>query len=264
MIVMLLLVGLFLFGCGSESENKDNPRNPDSDTHVAGWFPSGHAAKADPVLCAECHGDDLRGGISGISCYYCHTNGSPFVLTQCTSCHTIPPSGTVAPNRAGAHATHLALLNPANVCDTCHKGAGSGTPKHDNGIADGSILSVYSAKSGTAVNNADGTCSKVSCHGGQKTPDWLTTIDVSTQCELCHAYGSLEYNSYVSGQHDFHVNIEDIPCISCHDSVKLSLNHFTSLNTTTMEGSASATIGKLVTNYASGTCTTVCHVPRSW
>ncbi len=22
--------------------------------------------------CIECHGDDLRGGTSGVSCYYCH------------------------------------------------------------------------------------------------------------------------------------------------------------------------------------------------
>ncbi len=272
MIAGLLIVfisgSLIIGGCGNSTPNSKALFNSDSGTHPSAWIPDGHAAAAAPDgnACTECHGSDLSGGISGVSCISCHVNGSPFILTGCTSCHETPPSGTVAPNRAGAHTAHNVLPNVTNICDTCHQGAGSGTMKHDNGTVDVAFLSIYNAKSGTAVHNADGTCSKVSCHGGQTTPVWLsgTKIDVNTQCELCHAFGTFEYNSYVSGQHDDHVDIEGIPCISCHDSAKLSQNHFTSLNTTSMEGPASATIGGLVTDYTGGTCTTLCHVPRSW
>jgi predicted CxxxxCH...CXXCH cytochrome family protein len=264
--VLLLCAGLMLFSCGSEKENKDNPRDMDNDTHPAGWFPSGHASQADPSVCTQCHGDDLNGGVSGISCFECHTKGSPFVLTNCTSCHEIPPAGTTAPDRSGAHAVHNALLNVTGVCNTCHNGAGTGTALHDDGIAEVNILTTYSAKSGTAVHNADGTCSNVSCHGGQTTPVWLTgTIDVNTQCTMCHSFGTTEYNSYKSGQHYMHEVVKSVNCTGCHDPSKLVQNHFTSLNTTSMEGSASATIHDFVGyNPDTGTCLLGCHTPQVW
>jgi predicted CxxxxCH...CXXCH cytochrome family protein len=155
------------------------------------------------------------------------------------------------------------------VCDTCHSGAGSGTAKHNNDVVDLAFLSVYNAKSGTALRNSDGTCSKVSCHGGQTTPSWLsgTIIDVNTQCSTCHAFGTAEYNSFSSGWHDTHVSAPlTITCVACHGVTKLAQNHFTSLNTTSMEGPASATIGGVVSSYTGtiGTCTTGCHVSRQW
>ncbi len=271
-IPMLLIMGLFLIvGCGDPSSKASF--DPDSGKHVEGWLPSGHkaAAQTDPDSCTECHGSDYSGGISGVSCAQCHLNGSPITLTGCTSCHGNPPSGTLAPNRTGAHSTttgHFASqVALPDGCNTCHNGAGSGTLKHDNGTVDVSLMSVYNAKSGAAAYNADGTCSKVSCHGGQTTPAWLTgTIDVGAQCTMCHASGTSEYNSFSSGWHDFHLSIPGIGCIACHDVTKLAQNHFTSLNTTALEGPASATVGQLVTSYTGtlGTCTTNCHVQRQW
>jgi predicted CxxxxCH...CXXCH cytochrome family protein len=216
---------------------------------------------------AACHGTNLNGGV-GPACVSCHLKGSPLVLTDCTSCHGKPPSGTVSPNRAGAHNAstgHFAaqIVLP-DECNTCHNGAGSGTPNHDNGVVDVSLLSAYNAKSGTAVHNADGTCSKVSCHGGQTTPVWLTgTIDVGTQCTSCHAFGTTEYNSYVSGQHGFHVNVLQLSCLDCHDKDKLAVNHFTTLNTSALEGPASATLNSNV-NYDGTSCTPLCHGKDTW
>jgi predicted CxxxxCH...CXXCH cytochrome family protein len=215
---------------------------------------------------AYCHGSDLSGVTnSGPACANCHIGGVSSLLSGCASCHGAPPNGSTDPNVTGAHTVHNALTNVTNVCNTCHNGAGAGTVNHDNGVVTVQLLSVYNAESGTAVyNNADNTCSNVSCHGGQTTPVWLTgSIDVNTQCTSCHSYGTTEYNSFVSGQHDFHVNTEGFPCIACHDLSKLAIIHFSSLNTTTIVG-ASTTVGGLVTDYTNGTCTNDCHVPRSW
>jgi predicted CxxxxCH...CXXCH cytochrome family protein len=277
MTVLIFIAGvLLLAGCGDP--NSKAPFSADSG-HPAGWFPSGHAAaaKADPESCTECHGSDLSGGTSDVACSTCHVNGSPIENTNCTSCHGNPPSGTVDPNRAGAHNSVTGHFNAQvtlpDACNTCHNGAGSGTLKHDNGTVDVSILASYNAKSGTAVHNADGTCSEVSCHGGQTTPVWNTgSINVKTQCTLCHVVGTSagtpEYNSPWSGRHDLHVNTQGIACTACHDTAKLAVNHFTTLDTPALEGPASATIGgqpnTLVTDYTGGNCTNACHVTRSW
>ncbi len=271
MLGALILSGMMVLGgCGSSTENSQAPFR-ESMGHPEGWFPDGHVqpAMTDPASCIECHGDDLSGGISGVSCLTCHVNGSPFVLTGCTSCHGNPPSGSTAPNRAGAHNNvdgHFApQVTLPDACNTCHNGAGTGTANHDNGVVDVNFLSAYSAKSGTAVyNNADGTCSNVSCHGGQTTPPWLTgTIDVGTQCTSCHTYGTSQYNSFVSGQHGLHVNVLQIACVACHDTTKLAVNHFRFLNTPQMEGPAAATINSNV-NYNGTTCTPLCHGTDVW
>jgi predicted CxxxxCH...CXXCH cytochrome family protein len=221
---------------------------------------------------ANCHGSNLSGVTdSGPSCLNCHTGGLSSLSSGCASCHGDPPNGSVAPNRIGAHNTvdgHFA----ANVvlpdsCNTCHNGAGTGTEKHFNGVVDVQLLStVYSANSGTAVYNGDNTCSNVSCHGGQTTPDWLTgSIDVATQCTSCHAFGTSEYNSFVSGEHGFHVNTLGIACTSCHDTVKLSAIHFTTLNTHILDVPAATTLNSSL-NYIANTftCTPSCHGRDVW
>jgi predicted CxxxxCH...CXXCH cytochrome family protein len=266
----ILLFGIVLItGCGSS--NSQAPFDADTQQHPADWkWTHKTAAQQDPTACTECHGDDLSGGISKVPCFSCHLNGSPYVLTDCTSCHGNPPVGTVAPNRAGAHNTatgHFAaqVILP-DGCNTCHGGAGSGTLNHDNGTVVISLLNSYSANSGTIVYNADGTCSNASCHGGQTTPNWLTgTINLSTQCASCHSFGTSEYNSFVSGEHGLHIISLGIACTACHDTNKLAVNHFTTLNTKVMEGPASATLNNSL-NYvpATFTCTPSCHGTDVW
>lgn len=263
-----LLAALLAFaGCGTP--NDQAPFDADAGKHASGWVKAKHAsvAVANSNACRECHGSDLAGGISGAPCSQCHLNGSPLALTGCTSCHGKPPDGTIAPNRAGAHGAHFAFNNAANSCNSCHTGAGTGTLGHDNGIADVAFLDDYNARSGTAVRNPDGTCSKVSCHGGQTTPAWLSgaTIDVNTQCTACHEYGSSEYNSFMSGKHDEHVRNQKIKCEKCHDTetTALSAVHFADLATPIMEGPASSTLRSDV-NYSGGLCTPRCHGKEAW
>jgi hypothetical protein len=73
--VLLLLVVFSLAGCGSA--NDSSSFNPDSGSHPAGWLPADHMTKAvaDMESCAQCHGADYAGGISGISCSSCHLGG---------------------------------------------------------------------------------------------------------------------------------------------------------------------------------------------
>jgi len=270
----LILAALVLIGPGCSNPNAAskasfNSEGAAGEQHAAGWLPDGHAkvARLDGNTCSECHGSDLGGGISGVSCSECHEKGSPFTFADCTSCHGNPPSGTEAPDRSGSHAVHNAVPAVANVCSTCHEGAGSGSTRHNNGSVNVNFRGVYDAKSGAGVLNADGTCSKVSCHGGLTTPAWTGgTIDVNTQCDACHSYGSGEYNSYGSGQHFLHVVIKGFPCSACHDTQQLAAGHFTTLDTSAVEGPASATIindGSWNT-YSNNYCFPVCHESKPW
>jgi predicted CxxxxCH...CXXCH cytochrome family protein len=220
--------------------------------------------------CVLCHGAALGGG-TGPACSTCHTAGSPLTMANCTSCHGKPPTGAVYPNIAGTHTKHNALAGVTNTCNSCHNNAGTSTANHGyGGIVNVAFLAAYNAKSGTATFNAGGnTCSNVSCHGGQTTPNWLTgTINVNTQCTSCHAPGTSQYNSQNSGRHSTHAS-QGVACNTCHNTTLLAVNHFTHLNTTVMEGPASATLNSQL-QYNGTSCNpsagglSGCHNSKSW
>ena len=231
------------------------------------------------TACALCHGADLGGG-AGPACSSCHTAGSPLTLTACTSCHNTPPDslgpgGNARPNRDGTHVEHNQLANVTSVCSTCHSGAGPGTDNHydTTAPADVNISATYQAKTGAFAYNATGhSCSGVSCHGGQATPDWYGgTIDVASQCKSCHQLGTNQYNSYNSGQHSRHVNAfgdTSSTCVLCHDASdpnKLSAYHFTDLNTQAMNNAGLTIKASIGFNPATGTCATPgCHGSETW
>ena len=232
----------------------------------------------DNTSCSGCH---ITGGTDP-TCNSCHNPGGPnMVLDTCDSCHASPPDSVAAvgnnrPNREGAHTEHNALPKVVNICATCHNGAGTDTLFHYDTLepADVVFLNTYDAKTGTAgYDPAGDTCSKVSCHGGQTSPIWLTgSLDVNTQCESCHELGTAaqtpEYNSYYSGRHSTHVSRAD--CSVCHDVGKLATDHFIGLNTPVFEGDPALTIADAI-GYDAGasTCSTNlagCHQgqTRSW
>jgi predicted CxxxxCH...CXXCH cytochrome family protein len=185
--------------------------------------------------------------------------------SNCTLCHGQPPDGTIFPNTQGTHPIHTSLPNVQNDCNICHS-----TAAH-NSVVDVTFAATYNAKSGTAsLNSATGTCSNVSCHGGQTTPAWANgTLDVNTQCSSCHQSGNTQHNSFNSGFHSFHVNTMRYACTVCHDTSKLATNHFSNLDTPLFEGPASATIGggtTRVTSYVASSrqCAAMCHGTRAW
>ena len=96
---------------------------------------------------------------------------------------------TAYPNAAGAHAAHIALNSAGTpvTCNTCHNGLGTNTLNHynrANGRAgaggrvppgDAAFLATYNAESGaSSFNSTAFSCSNVSCHGAQGTPNWQT------------------------------------------------------------------------------------------
>ena len=247
----------------------------------------GVTAATFPAGCGACHA--ISAPLVGPACQTCHVASSPLTALTCTSCHASPPNGGAPagapyPNAPGAHATHIALniAGTPIACDTCHNGLGSGTLNHYNRAksrvppGDVAFPTTYNAATGASSfdNSAALSCSNVSCHGGQATPNWQTgAINVNTQCTSCHAFGpslgNPQYNSPYSGQHN--INSFHQVCTNCHNTTTLAVNHFTNLSTTAMEGPASATIGGAGTsipagNYvpATGSCSPSCHGNETW
>ena len=69
MLVMFCL--LLMFACGSCTVVTDN--NPPADHTTSKLGAMHQPGLGDPLTnCVSCHGDDLRGGTVGVSCFGCH------------------------------------------------------------------------------------------------------------------------------------------------------------------------------------------------
>lgn len=300
-ITFLIIALVALAACGKV--NSDAPPVDSNGKHPVDWIGQHkNVARVSTSTCSQCHGSDLTGGITQIGCFSttqksvsgfaCHATSPAANPTGCVSCHSLPPNGTTAPNRANAHAKHLALFGL--TCDSCHSGGGSGTVNHAKGVAAVSLPVTLKAKSITTSFGYDATsgkCSGIICHGGQPTPIWSGgIINVATDCLKCHEQGSAsqapQYNSFYSGQwsfngsssvnlHKLHLLSTDtkttpatpIVCINCHNISALAAKHFIGLTTSDFEGAPTGTIGggtTKITGYISGTCATSCHVDRKW
>ncbi|MCW8859388.1 MAG: CxxxxCH/CxxCH domain-containing protein [Deltaproteobacteria bacterium] len=179
--------------------------------------------------------------------------------SDCTSCHAQPPNGTSSPNIDGAHSAHKLISSIANDCSICHQDA-----THD-GTLKVAIAASYDASSGMATGNQDGTCSSISCHGGQITPVWgRETLDLTSDCTSCHSYRSAEYNSYSSRRHSTHSRYS---CTVCHNSSRMD-DHIGDLNTETFEVTPASTVGgsgTSVGNYNGTSCSSIaCHGREDW
>ena len=243
-----------------------------------------------PPGCITCHDISGPSTKAGPVCQTCHTAASPLTAANCTSCHASPPdsgapAGAAYPNIAGAHSTHIALTSAGTPisCDTCHNGLGPSllNLNHYNRAkarvapGDAAFLATYFAKTGASSfdNGVALSCSNVSCHGGQATPNWQTgALDVNTQCASCHALGTSQFNSYVSGKHN-QIAHSLFPCTVCHNTTSLAVNHFTTLADNSISPAvAAATIGgTFITTWTptpgttSGTCNATCHPgDRTW
>ena len=218
------------------------------------------------TACALCHGASLD-GVGGrapsctsadpVSGVRCHGTSPAQTPTGCTSCHTASPSGpsdgtagATTPNRRHGHGKHT---QHSIACAACHDTFTSGMVSHANGTTDVPLSNTFQANLNVNVTtfNYDKTartCSGVSCHGGQTTPDWQVadSITVATDCLKCHelgtALGTPQFNSPFSGFHQSHLaglantlfrltNPVDITCTDCHNTTALALQHFIGLDT---------------------------------
>jgi predicted CxxxxCH...CXXCH cytochrome family protein len=125
LLCLLLLASLLAVGCSSGNENSGLNLVDAQGNHPQNFL-STHPARAqhDGGLCTACHGDDLRGGISGVSCFSASRNG--------VGCHANGPAfhpaswlnKTAGPGFHGAAYTGNALIRGL-ACTGCHEPATS-------------------------------------------------------------------------------------------------------------------------------------------
>ena len=235
--------------------------------HINGWMDPGNTdqfhgrvlrqAVYNLTGCQDCHGHDLSGGVSGVSCQSCHPSG----VSACDTCHG--STASAAPPRnldyltatslvtVGAHRSHV-LDGPVHEgfqCQACH----SDVPKQpgDEGhyqrggkLLTGPVPVVVDAGVGGAFSwdRSTGTCANSYCHA--PFPDthaasivWTAVGQDLGRCGTCHGNPPANHGpdqrcdtchrpTYVNGQPatSFHVNgVVDLAappgsCVGCHGS----------------------------------------------
>lgn len=127
---LIAAVALFAAGCG-KTTGETSVFDGATGKHISDEWPTVHGATyaADQALCRSCHGQDLAGGTSGVSCADCHLppHKIPFpdhdvVDGDCTSCHGANyGGGRFAPACSSCHINLYAGLPPApGECTSCH------------------------------------------------------------------------------------------------------------------------------------------------
>ncbi len=169
----------------------------------------GAAAINGEEPCNTCHGEDLRGGWTEVSCDKCHDEGW---RTDCSWCHE--EVGTLGlPSDFGEHAVHVPETDThvAYDCALCH-------PDHDNVISPGHMFDQTPAKVelsfqglATGAQWSEGTCSNLYCHGDGRVRGQVTSGQ-KLDCNGCHVRRDL------SGEHDGHLE-EGVQCQDCHGDV---------------------------------------------
>jgi len=276
---LFLVMGVFslllISGCGNSPTSASF--DPETGKHATGWLDThGALFKADPSVCHECHGEDLHGGISSVSCFTCHghdagwddpdlhgtaakgadkgfpacsaCHGGDFdggvFATGCfsASCHTQGIPHSPAPwNGVSASRTHAnTSLQNASVCAICHQGD-SPTP----------------APAGTPINCFNNTL----CHGnvGHDTgwdssnnhgPAAMGAVDGFPYCSVCHGV------DFSGGSFS-----NDTGCFSCHGLDAPHPNNWRGSHDGTSQQNASACVVCHSKNAGTPGCynNTLCH-----
>jgi len=193
-LALLTFLGvLALSGCGDK--NSDSDFSPDSGQHPAGWLPGGHAAaaQAHSSTCLPCHGTDLAGGISNVSCTTCHLGGPfnvhPLAWTQQGDFVYALHGGYVDQNGSAAcanqfcHGTDLSgVAGSGPSCSSCHLG-GPFSPHPLAWANDVTVHGGYVQQNGTFGPPNQG-CRNTACHGAQLEGVFLS----GPACNDCHNF----------------------------------------------------------------------------
>ncbi len=90
-VIYAALLSLFIIVCGCSSGNDNTINLNSTGKHSANWVSSHRTAALSSVSpCYECHGADLKGGISKVSCFsadfngqYCHAKWTARPIPSC-------------------------------------------------------------------------------------------------------------------------------------------------------------------------------------
>lgn len=243
--------------------------------HAAGWGePERHgpAANGDLSSCRRCHGDDLGGGTSRVSCDGCHSAaGHADWRTSCTFCHgtkgatdlasAAPPRGTqgetaTSARAVGAHRKHLSggAFGAAVACDACHAPLPAEL-SHVDGTAAVSFGALARAGGASPAWNG-ATCASTYCHGatlgagGTSTaPAWTASI---SSCASCHSVSL----SSLPDQHGEHSG--EATCGDCHPG------YTATAVSRALHVNGAKDVGNEVTSWNGTGCTNTCHDPERW
>jgi len=186
-LFLLSSLSFFLLaGCGDS--NPQSNFDPSTGEHPSGWLPAGHKAEAlaHTETCAECHGADYFGGVSGVACTQCHLGNQDSIhpnqwgnyayalhgnyaklngTTSCATeaCHGANLTGTTEPGRSGPS------------CTECH--LGGPTSAHPTDWV-GDVL----RHGGYALARGTETCENAACHGPGLNGVFLS----GPACNTCH------------------------------------------------------------------------------
>lgn len=182
---LLTFVSLSLFACAKGNDTASNI-DPRTGKHPSDWAVANTGGKHPeaflgvPGSCYECHGKDLKGGISAVSCFTASRSGM--------DCHAGGPSGHpagwAAPDVHGKAAKSISAgLNGYAHCQVCHgvDFSGGNAKKsclNTDGCHGAGILAPHSAKPWRDVAKT-GTRSHAS-----------TDSSNAAACAVCHAGGA--------------------------------------------------------------------------
>jgi hypothetical protein len=189
---LLLLFCIFLLaGCGDGSSQTETPlvNQPQVtiQTHPVGWLPDGHAteAKANIETCTGCHGADLTGATTHVSCTQCHL-GDPNSFhptlwgnfAYALHAGYVKQNGTSACANVTCHGANLdGVQGSGPSCTQCHMGGlFSKHPVEWN--TDIELHKDYVASNGSF------SCRVSVCHGA----DLMGVFLSGPSCGTCHTW----------------------------------------------------------------------------
>jgi len=179
--VMIVALALsVLIGCGSSKSNDQAAFDSGKLSHSSDWLTvHGSTAQTSTGNCTECHGEDLAGGITEVSCASCHMDGPlhahPADWTQPKALShgydALVTNGKPCAN-AACHGANLlgGLSGPS--CVKCHIGG---------------TMAVHPPNwwHGTYVTTTtDASCKNIYCHGA----NLQGVTNSGAACNYCHVY----------------------------------------------------------------------------
>ena len=208
-LAILALVAIFsLSGCGDPNSKAVGEHSATPD------WPTTHSSKATAKTslesCFECHGEDLKGGISGVSCTKCHLGSSEAIHpTQWGSYAYARHSGYVTANgttscaNAACHGTSLQGVSESGpVCTSCHIGGTYAKHPADWTVIKEGVLKNPRGHSAYAVANGSDSCKTTKCHGSDAKGVFLS----GPSCYLCHPVGPVGKHPAASINGNGHFN----------------------------------------------------------
>ena len=198
-IGLTLSIGLLLLAAAcSDARKSSTPFNPETGKHPANWIVDHRAAFiSDESQCTPCHGSDLKGGTSGVSCFSASFGGF--------SCHANGPGHPTGWNIPATHGAAAKASTGFSSCQTCHGSnfaGGSIAPTclstavcHGAGVnaphaSAPWVVSITSAMTHTTTNaNNASVCGL--CHLGNRQPPTYAALPAGTTVgcfdnTLCH------------------------------------------------------------------------------